>query len=359
MTDGVALYRDLTAEGLPAAARPADLDNDRTWVWSTDKDLFVRQMSAIGSPAVGKLPHVVRHEAPVALCGNYVYSVDLCGSEYILYGYRIDQEQPADRMYDVVAIWKTTSKKPFRYDIVIPAFSFYRYGKYLFAPEAVLDVSKPVFPEVVGRINGTACSVAEGPDGILYLAQGHKLTVLNAKKLPYLDVIAEIPADQNVKTWTDIAADEGHLYLNARNSLIVFSLKDPAKPERVAELPLPGQSYKIIRIGKMLYLPPYGGQNTPFRIIDVSRPNSPRIVGIIPGFEGHSILGVAERNGKLYVADGIRIKRFSLKDPAKPQLEQTWSGPDLAMQGYSWIDVQNGFLAGKKYPRFDVWRITE
>ena len=61
----------------------------------------------------------------------------------------------------------------------------------------------------------------------------------------------------------------------------------------------------------------------------------------------------------MYVAQTLYISRYSLEDPAAPVEEVRWSGHNKVMLGYNYIDILDGILVGKKYPRFDVWRIEE
>ena len=70
-------------------------------------------------------------------------------------------------------------------------------------------------------------------------------------------------------------------------------------------------------------------------------------------------LPICPVNDKLYIADGRTITAYSLEDPLAPKPLINRSGPDKAMQGYNFIDIRDGILAGKKYPRFDIWRIEE
>ena len=93
--------------------------------------------------------------------------------------------------------------------------------------------------------------------------------------------------------------------------------------------------------------------------MDVKDPAKPFIAAEPEMHRGASILGIKYEDDKLYIADGRTITAYSLEDPLAPKPLITRSGPDKAMQGYNFIDIRDGILAGKKYPRFDIWRIEE
>lgn len=300
-----------------------------------------------------KMP-IIQYEGPVCYVKPFVYSVQRAGNTYLLYGSNTLLRQ--DRSYDVLLEWDAVAKKQFYYDIVMPPFAFHltESGKYLFAPEAVLDITKPEAPEVVAKIDGAAACIVEDEDSRIWLAQGNKLTVLDGSALPEIKVLAEYKTG----TWTEIAVDGNLLYSNDRNGFTIYDISDIANPKKLSWMKLKGNFYKMAYREKHLYLAPYGG-DAPLTIINVSNPARPRIAGTIDRFKGKHILGIQFYKDKLYVADRQEIVRFIMHEPHRPVGDCHWSGPDRAMQGYNYMDVRNGILAGKKYPRFDVWRIDE
>ena len=300
---------------------------------------------------------MVHGEAPVVICAPYVYSVDRQGRNYVLYGFNTEKSQNPDMLPDLTLSWQAPKGPGFRYDIVIPPFAFYNWkDQYLFAPEALLDISDPAAPEVVANIKGPAACIVED-SGKIYLAQGNFLSVLDAAKLPDVTPVQTFSKSKAVPLWSDIAVQGDLLYVNGRNKLTIFRIEGGDLKE-LSTLPLDGNSYKMIRINNLLYFAPYG-RNTPFRIVDVKDPAKPFVAAEPEMHRGASILGIKYEDGKLYIADGRTITAYSLEDPLAPKPLITRSGPDKAMQGYNFIDIRDGILAGKKYPRFDIWRIEE
>ena len=300
---------------------------------------------------------MVHGEAPVVICAPYVYSVDRQGRNYVLYGFNTEKSQSPDMLPDLTLSWQAPKGPGFRYDIVIPPFAFYNWkDQYLFAPEALLDISDPAKPEVVANIKGPAACIVED-SGKIYLAQGNFLSVLDAAKLPDVTPVQTFSKSKAVPLWSDIAVQGDLLYVNGRNKLTIFRIEGGDLKE-LSTLPLDGNSYKMIRINNLLYFAPYG-RNTPFRIVDVKDPAKPFIAAEPAMHRGASILGIKYEDGKLYIADGRTVTAYSLEDPLAPKPLITRSGPDKAMQGYNFIDIRDGILAGKKYPRFDIWRIEE
>ena len=300
---------------------------------------------------------MVHGEAPVVICAPYVYSIDRQGKTYVLYGFNTEKSQNPDMLPDLTLRWNVLPSPSFRYDIVIPPFAFYNWkDKYLFAPEALLDISDPAKPEVVSPIKGPAACIVED-SGKIYLAQGNFLSVLDAAKLPDVTPVQTFSKSKAVPLWSDIAVQGDLLYVNGRNKLTIFRIEGSELKE-LSTIPLNGNSYKMIRINNLLYFAPYG-RNTPFRIVDVKDPAKPFIVAEPAMHRGASVLGIKYENDKLYIADGRTITAYSLEDPLAPKLLIIRSGPDKAMQGYNFIDIRDGILAGKKYPRFDIWRVDE
>ena len=298
---------------------------------------------------------MVHGEAPVVICKPYIYSVDRQGKNYVLYGFNTEKIQNRDMLPDLTFSWQAAPGPAFRYDIVIPPFAFYNWkDQYLFAPEALLDISDPAAPEVVANIKGPAACIVED-SGKIYLAQGNFLSVLDAAKLPDVTPVQTFSKSKAVPLWSDIAVQGDLLYVNGRNKLTIFRIEGGNLKE-LSTLPLDGNSYKMIRIKNLLYFAPYG-RNTPFRIVDVKDPAKPFIAAESEMHRGASILGIKYEDGKLYIADGRTITAYSLENPLAPKPVSIRSGPDKAMQGYNFIDVRDGILAGKKYPRFDIWRI--
>ena len=300
---------------------------------------------------------MVHGEAPVVICAPYVYSIDRQGKTYVLYGFNTEKSQNPDMLPDLTFSWQAVPGPAFRYDIVIPPFAFYNWkDKYLFAPEALLDISDPAKPEVVSPIKGPAACIVED-SGKIYLAQGNFLSVLDAAKLPDVTPVQTFSKSKAVPLWSDIAVQGDLLYVNGRNKLTIFRIEGSELKE-LSTIPLNGNSYKMIRINNLLYFAPYG-RNTPFRIVDVKDPAKPFIAAEPAMHRGASVLGIKYENDKLYIADGRTITAYSLEDPLAPKPLIIRSGPDKAMQGYNFIDIRDGILAGKKYPRFDVWRVDE
>lgn len=302
---------------------------------------------------------LIQFEAPVVLIGDYAYSIQRTNQDYLLYGRNVKKTH--QREFDVTAKWSRISKRRFYYDIVIPPFAFCRYKDFLFAPEAVLDVSNPAKPEFAAAIDGPAACIVKDDNDRFYLAQGDKLSILDGNALPEVKILATIPADKTVMPlWTEVAvSDDGKtLFANGRDKLVVYDIADPAKPVVIATLDLPGVAYRMVRYKDHLYIPPYGN-NGDFRIVNISDPAKPAVAGIVPGYKGKGVLGIQINNDKMYVAQTLYISRYSLEDPAAPVEEVRWSGHNKVMLGYNYIDILDGILVGKKYPRFDVWRIEE
>lgn len=353
---------------------PVEADIFYSRIFDTDG----KRVASLADPGIqlGELPEgdgpirkiasipVADSEGPVLLHKGFVYSLSARHGGYLLYGFDLAKKQQPRKVgvrqpvCDALLFYPKKKNGTFYYDIVIPPAVFLPVGNWVFAPEALLDLSDPRHPKVAAEIDGAAsCIVMDGKKRV-FLAQGKKLTVYDGSKLPGLVKLAELPADADVKLWTEIAVDGGTLYAWCRDKLVVYDIANLAAPKKIASLDIPGCGYKMLRIGHYLYLPPYSGDKV-FHIVDVADPAQPKLARSIPGLVHAPVLGMLWKNRRLYLANDREVRAYSLGDPLTPRLEGVWSGPDEAMQSYNYIDLENGILAGKKYPRIDVWRIEK
>ncbi|MBO5959683.1 MAG: hypothetical protein J6Q65_06135 [Lentisphaeria bacterium] len=360
VSDGEQYFHHEIRDGKPGPATPLTGSDWQQGQLAFQGNRIVRSHGAVTIYENGKqtmeIP-VVHSEAPVVICGQYVYSIGCHGNTYTLYGFNTKKAQDPDMLPDLIFRWNRIAKQAFRYDIVIPPYAFYNYrDKFLFAPEALLDISDPSGPRIAAAISGTASSIVED-SGKIYLAQGSFLSVLDAEKLPDVEPVAVFRTTPDMKLWTDIAVKGDLLFANGRNKLVIYRMAG-GELLKLSATDLPGNSYKMIRINNLLYIAPYG-KDTPFRIVDVSDPAKPVIAAELPIHRGAAVLGIKQEHGKLYIADNRTITAYDLKDPLNPVPVNVWCGPDKAMQSYNFMDVRDGILTGKKYPRFDVWRIEK
>lgn len=346
--------------------------SDEGIVWHGNGGLNYLNISSGDSER--KIHHIpiIKNEAPLVLVPPFVYSIDSwgnspAGGKFRLYGFDTRREQdPEDLTFDVNVTWDwTRGHSGFYYDIVQPSFDFLNVdNKYLFAPGALLDVSDPAKPVVLVSGMDPASCIRMNEKRQIFLAQGKKLTILDGTELPEIKVLAEIKADKAaISMWADVIAEGDYLYANGRDRLLIYDISDVTKPQIVSRMDWKDAIvYRMAKVGTYLYLPTYTykTKNAPtFQIADVSDVRKTAIVKSLPDMPKRSVLGVQTHGGKLYIACGNTVTRYDLTDPLTPKAEKEWTAPDKAMQGYFYMDLRSGILAGKKYPRIDIWRIDQ
>ncbi len=335
--------------------------NNKWFVWYQDEGLYFRMSADPGKN--GHIP-IVACEAPVLYVPPFACSLDKHGNTFRLYGFDVSKPQQPETVCDMEIFWQSSGKSEFFYDIVMKPWSLFLYKeRYLFAPNALLDVSNPSKPSVICQIPGyaTVCTHADGKNRI-WLAQNNVLSIYDGNKLPSLRLIAQIKTDEFIRQWTEFEIDGNYLYAHDRDRLVIYDVTDLQNPRRLSVLSLPGRSYKMVKAGDFLYIPPYdewGQARTPFRVINVKNPSKPFIANELVEFKGISVLGIVVHNNRLFVAAGNHILVYSLEVPVLPVIKFRYSGPDKAMQSYSYIDIRDGVLVGKKYPRIDVWQVKK
>lgn len=314
---------------------------------------------------------IIKDEAPLVLVPPFVYSVDRWGNgpgggKFRLYGFDTRKKQNGSEVFDVNVTWDwKRGHSGFYYDIVQPSFDFLNVdNRYLFAPGALLDVSKPAKPVVLVSGMDPASCIRMNEKRQIFLAQGKKLTILDGTKLPEIKVLAEMKADKTtIPMWADVIAEGNYLYANGRDRLLIYDISDVTKPQIVSRIEWKDAIvYRMAKIGTHLYLPTYTYKTKDtesMQIVNVSDVTKPQIVKKYSPWPRQSVLGVQTHGGKLYIACGITVTQYDLTDPLTLKAERTWTAPDKAMQGYFYMDLRSGILAGKKYPRIDIWRIDQ
>ncbi|MEZ4710339.1 MAG: hypothetical protein R3A44_24255 [Caldilineaceae bacterium] len=108
-----------------------------------------------------------------------------------------------------------------------------------------------------------------------------------------------------------IAVHGDYAYWGFSHEMVVFDIRDPAAPVRVASLPAPAND--IAFEGDYAYLVGRGG----LRIVDIQQPSAPKQIGFLAFDRTPSAVSV--QNGYAYVVAYSKLYAISVAEPTQPE----------------------------------------
>jgi hypothetical protein len=201
---------------------------------------------------------------------------------------------------------------------------------------AVIDVADRTHPVLVNSVpvQGRAMAVAM-QGNLLFLAAEHGGLQLFDVSIPESPVLVGQVQTPTLAESVAVAGDYayvGGLGSDAQAAFAVVRITDPANPEIVGSL-LTNCILDVEVIGSQALLAAID-----FRVVDVSTPSAPTIVGSVGMVD--TAYGVAVQNGFAYVADygGLGIVELTPLPPASPVAQ-------LLVPGEVWATAVEGNLA--------------
>lgn len=179
----------------------------------------------------------------------------------------------------------------------------------------VVDLSNPSFAPTLNRELDQRVKAIATAGELAYLAAGNDgLAVMDLSDPALPQQLALLPLPGGAEA-ADLAVDGDHVYLVARNAgLFVVNVADPATPTLVANLTALGNVHQIALAGNHAYL---GAAGAFLVTVDISVPSSP--VRLASMFTGYSIADIAVVGDAVYLSrwdEGILI--VDVSDPALP-----------------------------------------
>lgn len=189
---------------------------------------------------------------------------------------------------------------------------------------AISDVSDPLAPKIVGRVESTAIMEAVSiSDGLVYVA-GTRLEVFDASvpSFPVLRARYEL----GLIRAHEMVIKDGLAFLAAGVAgLQIFDLSNPGVPAATSEFPANGVPNDVALAGDIAYVAAREGG---LLVYDVSAPEATLLTAIdTPGWAFEVLVD----GDRLYLADGESgVLIFDLTTPAAPVLKTTFNTPGLA-----------------------------
>jgi len=170
----------------------------------------------------------------------------------------------------------------------------------------MVDVSDPAAPVELGIFspggNNTAVAVGEG---LAYLIVESDLWVIEVSSPRSPSPITRVRIDLA----SDLALS-GDLLYAAHRGVLAIDVSEPSAPVPLGSLSTPGLAQRIALAGEVAYL----ADNDGLRVVDLSRPETPRRIATMPRAEAASI-----QNGIAYLLTGAYFNLYDVSDPTRPE----------------------------------------
>jgi uncharacterized repeat protein (TIGR02543 family) len=195
-----------------------------------------------------------------------------------------------------------------------------------------VDVSNPANPVIRGSLTLQAGTSLISYTSLIY--GGYLLVHDYSDNLIYVIDISNPDAPVKYSQWGVpnmvnggpglMMIDGTFLYLpcGENQTFRIYNLANLAAVTQVGSVSTGGETYgTAVKIGSYVYLTPNGSM----KVIDVSNPASPAVVGSV-AFTGY----LKGRNGKLFSFNGATISAYSLANPIAPVVEDSSTVPPPA-----------------------------
>lgn len=197
----------------------------------------------------------------------------------------------------------------------------------------VFDVSDPKKPARLGAVDvplpGYISGILAGPPGVVYLTNGKLLFVVDVRDPGNPKLASETPVENGAGISLCIQGDR--LFVATSAGFAVFNIKDPGKPQFVAQyvspnIPKGGNACKIsVAADKAVLTTVFGprveGHLSSVEVIDVSVPAVPRLLGASKPQNGQ-FNGCWYSGGRYAYITDMNLGQWTvdIADPVNPKL---------------------------------------
>jgi hypothetical protein len=277
---------------------------------------------------------------------------DVVGSVYIPNAYQRGRKVTVDGTHAYVAasgfhvVDISNPRSPFLGDVNASYFKdvavlgAYAYATDYYSGLKIIDISNPSLPTIVGSVF-TANSLGVA-------VSGSRAYVTDAGALRAIDVSNPaspfMTGSTGVSGGAGIALSGAYAYVACSAGLQVIDISNPS-PHTVATVSVPDfPCYYVVISGSYAYVTGWN-QNTGFRVIDITNPISPAIVGGLT-FSSGRWLGVAVAGSFAYVAGSSGLQVIDVSSPPAPAIVGTLNlggSADVAVSGsYAYVTNSSG-----------------
>ncbi|WP_242107587.1 LVIVD repeat-containing protein [Luteimonas aquatica] len=192
------------------------------------------------------------------------------------------------------------------------------------------DLSNPRRPRESGRLSFPFAATFDVQGKYAYVAKWTNGGLLGVADVSKPETAELVWADGLASQPYRVKADKGYLYIAEgremgaadTGGLRVYSLRNPADPVLVRRFDQGCGSAFDLSIDSDVSLA-YLACESGMQIIDVSKPESPVLVGSYASSGGSDYNKVAQRGDRAWFADTEGLHEFDVSDPARPKLRKT------------------------------------
>ncbi len=250
------------------------------------------------------------------------------------------------------------SSKSFGAYNLLSSYGMRRFGNYLLFSGALIDIRKPLAPELVGIV--TAPHLGVSTDGArAAFAQGDRITIADMSALPEFKTLGVYACAEDEGPILDVVLRGERLYAIDTRRFYAFDVSDPANIRRIdaqeADSPC-----ALALVGERLYVPSGIVSREPrLAIYHTQRRSVTWAEGLIQ--EGVSALAI--KGQTLFLGDGTLVRQFDLTDPDRPAPVAVYTAqrsgePPDQRTNFTRIQVDGDWLHARKYSSVNSWKIA-
>lgn len=264
-----------------------------------------------------------------------------------------------DVPFEIIPSPRSSAKKSFgAYNLLSPS-GIQRFGQYLLFSGALIDISKPLQPTFVGVVTAPHLGVSVDGNRAAF-AQGDQITIGDLSGLPAFKTLGTYTCQTNQGPILDVHLRGNRMYAIDTGNFYVFDVANPPQIKLLDTVEA-DRPCTIAAAGEFLYIPSgTTGTTKTLLVYDVRNNTITGIEGLI--HDGVSALAVD--GTRLFMADGISIVQYDLKDPLKPVRVAEYTSNRLGetpdqRTAYTELQIDGNRLYARKYSRVDAWTIAD
>jgi hypothetical protein len=176
----------------------------------------------------------------------------------------------------------------------------------------VVDISDPTYPEIICSVDTTSAMDVKIFGNYAYVIDP-EIKIVDVSN-PYNSFIIGII---DIDSVSGIAVSGNFAYVTHPDGLTIVDVSDPSDPVTVSSLDSPDYASDIAVSGQYAYISYYGDPSSSLKVVDVSNPLNPQIVGDLA--TSYAFYLTVAKN-LVYMIDNSGVRIVDVTDPVNPAL---------------------------------------
>jgi hypothetical protein len=186
----------------------------------------------------------------------------------------------------------------------------------------VVDITNPLAPETIGSLTGTMKGVDMAGQFayVLQIIPGNPshtdLAVVDLSVPASPAVVGRVTVTTSIYVGVKIVGSLAYVAAGS-SGLQIVDVSNPYAPQVIGAIDTPGTAYAVDVANGYAYV----SDSTSIQVINVTNPGSPFIVGSLTT---SSAKALSVTGSRLYVIDGLQFKIIDVSNPTTPLLLSSW-----------------------------------